>query len=120
MFKAPDNNLYIGGDSGLILYKPINKTQGIDNPNSNSFSISIFPNPNNGVFTLSYIGNSSNENLSVFIYDLMGHLLYHEIFICTGLENKISINPGIHTSGLYFLKIKNKHFGETTQKLIVE
>ena len=120
MFKAPDNNLYIGGDSGLILYKPINKTQGIDNPNSNSFSISIFPNPNNGVFTLSYIGNSSNENLSVFIYDLMGHLLYHEIFICTGLENKISINPGIHTSGLYFLKIKNNHFGETTQKLIVE
>lgn len=74
---------------------------GIAQINSNSESISLFPNPNNGVFTLLYHLTAPNTELKII--DITGRTIYEQNLL--GTEGTEQINSAALTNGLFFWQI---------------
>jgi len=75
-----------------VIYDGIN-----DNNKSNSFT--IYPNPNNGKFIIKI--NNDNNNKEIYIYSLIGELIYK-----SSLNNKITeFDLSQYKKGIYFIKL---------------
>lgn len=71
------------------------------NKNNNSEIITISPNPNTGVFKINYCGIPMT-NKHVFIYDLLGKILWDSKFP----ENELTLDLSKQPPGVYSLKIE--------------
>jgi hypothetical protein len=80
-------------------------------------NFSIYPNPNKGQFTVS-LNSSSDENVTVTVYDIRGRRIYDNTF-----ENSSNFNQSIDLnsvqSGMYLVKVSNGD-KQATKKIIVE
>ncbi len=85
---------------------------GVEDILSNQLLFDLFPNPSNGQITIRLSENIGNCKLTV--HNLLGELLYSEIFS----EQLTVHNLGLKT-GLYFVSLDNKG-QKFTRKIIVE
>lgn len=105
-------------DKSFSLYNPSNQDceyylsiVGTKELQKNKY-VKYYPNPSNGEFT---IESTSNEQLSVTIYDSFGRLLRSlEVAPMESLKVDISEN----NSGIYFLRIQDVNDNITTLKII--
>ena len=121
MYKAPDNNLYIFGDSGLILYKSVNKTEGLDNLVSNSLTVSIFPNPCTTFLTLSWSAETENEKFIILIYDLLGKKVseLQKVTSSQGILRNEVVNFNL-PAGIYLLELRSEKGYKSIVKIAVQ
>jgi hypothetical protein len=102
--------------SGNVLYASylLSSNLGIDEPEDNSFTFSVFPNPSNGKFTISFKNGYFN---TIEIYNLIGE----RVFIKDGIKEQSSetIDLSNFPKGIYFIKIND---GEKThtEKVVIQ
>ncbi|MFA5782615.1 MAG: T9SS type A sorting domain-containing protein, partial [Bacteroidales bacterium] len=99
-------------------YKTINigssPIVGVDEIIEQNSKIKIYPNPTSEVLTVKSI-RSSNEALTLNIYNVMGALVKTE----TLEQNQQQINIGDLSNGIYMVEIKSKEWSKK-QKLIIQ
>ena len=109
----PNTNPYIGDyaiSESEEAQKPITITgDTLLQSNKNN---TIVPNPNTGSFTLI----STVNNNQVFIYDLLGNLIHHQV--ATSLNEQIDISS--HPKGIYFVKIQTEDGKVEVQKVVYQ
>ena len=74
----------------------------MDTRNENTL-ISIFPNPNEGTFTLSTGSESDLFPATVFVYDVLGNIIYRATDVKSPLLN---IDISGHAKGIYFVRVQ--------------
>ena len=79
---------------------------------------SVFPNPNNGSLTFK-LHDEQMEGIIVEIFNGLGQLVYTGKFEMCFPFRTYSIETGIPTGGIYFVRIGNKNSFEI-KKIIVE
>lgn len=79
--------------------------------------LKIHPNPNNGSFALE-LQSTSNEAISVDIFDISGRKVYQRKFENT-INFKGQINLGNVTSGLYLMTISDGE-RQTTKRIVIQ
>ena len=79
---------------------------------------SIFPNPNNGEFTIK-LNSSTDEDVSVEIYDIRGRSVYSKSFANTSSDFNQTINLNAIESGMYLVKV-NDGDKEAIKKILIE
>ncbi len=123
-------NVYVGGDFEQTIFHVGPDTlllQGQEDPfvakyrsacapefvpeSGNEENISIYPNPSNGIFTL----NSSISNGEIFIYNLMGELVFQSQLNSPAF----TIDLSNEASGIYFVHV-NTGKELFTRKVIVQ
>jgi hypothetical protein len=88
------------------------------NENKNEDLVSIFPNPNNGSFMLNYT-STSNQKVSLKLYDRIGRMVYSSEVKVTSGSNPIEMNIQNLNSGIYMFELINEQ-GKQTQKIVIE
>ncbi|MBA3649795.1 MAG: T9SS type A sorting domain-containing protein [Chitinophagales bacterium] len=71
---------------------------------ANSKAINVYPNPNKGNMTIEYFG-SSESDVQLKIYDLMGKVVYNQINHAVNGTNTYSVNADKLSSGIYMVEI---------------
>ncbi len=82
--------------------------------NSENTRFNLYPNPASEILTLSSY-NSSNEKLTLNIYNVMGTLVKSEMLN----QNQLQINIGNLSNGIYSVELKSKDY-TGKQKLIIQ
>ena len=84
----------------LVLYTP---PTGIDEVNSESVSIKVYPNPSSGVFTLRAESEKVNvESAMVEIYNMLGETVYSQ---SSTFNSPLSINLSSQPEGIYLYRV---------------
>ncbi len=102
------NRLYIADEYNNRIRKVTNISLDI-NPVPYENTITLLPNPNNGEFRIvGKIGTTTEEDVTIEIYDLIGHKIYNERLIkySGNLNEQIQLS-GIVSNGMYILTIQS-------------
>jgi hypothetical protein len=78
-------------------------------------SLTLSPNPSNGFFDLSF--ESASQDISIFITDVLGRIVYQEAIKNVSGFYKKQIDISANRKGVYFVKIAGEN-GSSTQKII--
>ena len=84
---------------------------------TNDVQFNVSPNPANAYFSVSYSNTVHLDNLNIQLLDISGRIVKSETM---GLNNSIQIETSELTSGIYFLRIRDKNQILQTQKLIIQ
>lgn len=82
--------------------------------NENEFdNLSVYPNPTNGLLN---IGSSNNlDNVKVSVFDIAGRVLTKSVSVNHNSNNKLSLNIGQLSTGVYFVTIKDVRHQSTVK-----
>ena len=80
--------------------------------------IGSFPNPVNDNFTVKY-ANTSSENISIKLYDILGNVLLNEHHESMPGYNEIKLDASNLSSGIYTVSVSNRD-EQIIQRIIVE
>ncbi|MEP7171662.1 MAG: T9SS type A sorting domain-containing protein, partial [Bacteroidota bacterium] len=120
-----DSGVFTGGstypDFGLW-YRPyseldIQVSTGVNENESISAPLSIFPNPVSSALTVSF-PSSSNQNIELRIYNTLGKQIYFTKEEITAGKFEKEINVEKLSDGIYFLQLKTKE-GNLNRKIII-
>ncbi|CAN5135540.1 hypothetical protein BH09BAC5_BH09BAC5_10330 [soil metagenome] len=94
------------GSDDIYIQKLNQNPTGFLEMNSNTTSLSVYPNPTNGNFILQ--ANQMNETFAlVSITDLSGRILYQKNIECLNREIYSRIDISGFSSGIYFVQVKS-------------
>ena len=105
--------LYTATLSSGTIYKIIDKTAGIAE-NKATGRIQIYPNPFTGNLTLE-LTSYDMPDAELSIFNLQGRLIYQSVLNV----DKLTLNPGITSPGLYIVRLKTRN-GVKYEKIIRE
>ncbi|MBI2723111.1 MAG: T9SS type A sorting domain-containing protein [Bacteroidetes bacterium] len=89
---------------------------GIQDYNTNSNNISLYPNPNNGIFTLSF-KDVSYSAINITVKNVLGQTVYERPNF--KLDNtEIKINLADLSKGIYFITVEERNQAFTTKFII--
>ena len=89
-------------DSSIVTILPSSTIE------TNEFEkIRVYPNPSKDIFNILF-ENSSDQHLSISIYDILGKLIYYKNYNNVNSDFKASINLEKYLGSLYLLEIKTK------------
>jgi len=90
---------------------------GIDDPNGNSLSYSIYPNPTKGLITVNINGISSKLELQ--ITNIQGEVIHTEKLANNKHSYSKDIDLSTYAKGVYFVKIINNNFVKV-EKIVLQ
>ncbi|MFH0865453.1 MAG: T9SS type A sorting domain-containing protein [Bacteroidota bacterium] len=70
--------------------------------------ILIYPNPTSGIFTLSYISNSSGENI-IIMYNLVGQVVLTKAVLQSAGTNTVTFDISSFSQGIYMLELTTEN-----------
>ncbi|MGB4095655.1 MAG: T9SS type A sorting domain-containing protein [Bacteroidales bacterium] len=79
-------------------------------------SLDIFPNPNNGTFTIQL--DEAHSNVSIYVYDLNGRIVYSKNGLFDQLNTEIIKLPDV-SDGLYYLHLSSENIN-AFEKIIIK
>jgi hypothetical protein len=97
-----NGDLYAGGNftSPAVGIAKLAGPLGIDNINTHTTALTVYPNPGKGLFT--FQSPTLNGNLSVEVYNIMGEKVYHELL--KQAQNSFQINLDV-PNGIYLYRV---------------
>lgn len=103
------------GENGLVMKTTSGGTVGFEeiSENNASHSIHIFPNPVSDNF---YINTQGFDKVELFIYNQTGKLVYTKQI--TSITEKIKIDCGFLSPGIYFIQLNNGAENIKNKKII--
>jgi len=122
--QTSDNGYIISGDiswygKGIDVYLVKTNSDGISGfhqiikPNS---TCNVFPNPNNGTFTIQL--DKAHSNVSIYIYDLIGRIVYSKNGLFDQLNTEVIKLPDV-SDGLYYLHLLSENIN-AFEKIIIK
>jgi hypothetical protein len=83
-------------------------------------NFNIYPNPvNAGIIYIEFDNYKENDDVSLYVYNVMGQQIEHKILKQVNINSKVSLPIRKWESGVYFIRIQGKLMQQTT-KFIVE
>ncbi|MGE4288699.1 MAG: T9SS type A sorting domain-containing protein [Salinivirgaceae bacterium] len=80
----------------------------------------IYPNPvNAGTIYIELDNFNENEDISLYVYNVMGQQIEHKTIRQVDVNSKVSLSTRKWESGVYFIKTQGKRMQQTT-KIIIE
>ena len=79
-------------------------------------SLDIFPNPNNGTFTIQL--DEAHSNVSIYVYDLNGRIVYSKNGLFDQLKTEVIKLPDV-SDGLYYLHLSSENIN-AFEKIIIK
>lgn len=95
---------YVTDANGCTVKTCVSLVLGVNNLQSGSADISIYPVPNRGSFTLAF-GRPLSGTAVVEIYNVLGAKVYNELLTSTQQDHLINMNE--QPAGIYFLRVLN-------------
>lgn len=102
------NNLHFSQNSAL----------SIDDFETDTTVVKVFPNPMITHTTLQFTANQ-NETVQVILYDQLGKQVYNTTYNAVSGKNSITLNRANLSAGLYFCKIVSNQYNFNPLKLII-
>lgn len=120
---AADSNLRLGyyiawSDGRVDTLERVRENVGVNELNTKNSAFVMYPNPATDKVTVAFTA-SQKQSLNVNIMDIRGALVKTVNVMPVLGENKVEIETGDLTKGIYFIQL-NGLAGFTTQKLIIE
>ena len=82
-------------------------------------NVNIYPNPFEQGFVYSYY-SEEGEDLQVFIYDIVGHLIYNKLYKCESCINSVDIYTPELLPGSYTLIVRHLRSGYETRQAVIK
>ena len=122
--QTSDNGYIISGNiswygKGIDVYLVKTNSDGISGfhqiikPDS---TFNVFPNPNNGTFTIQL--DKAHSNVSIYVYDLIGRIVYSKNGLFDQLNTEIIKLPNV-SDGLYYLHLSSENIN-AFEKIIIK
>lgn len=122
--QTSDNGYIISGEiswygKGIDVYLVKTNSDGISGfhqiikPNS---TFNVFPNPNNGTFTIQL--DKAHSNVSIYVYDLIGRIVYSNNGLFDQLNTEIIKLPDV-SDGLYYVHLVSENIN-AFEKIIIK
>ncbi|MEI6852988.1 MAG: T9SS type A sorting domain-containing protein [Bacteroidota bacterium] len=103
--------------SNTFMFKTISGV-GIENNNSNIYTVSIYPNPSlTGKINIQ-IESSNYEDVSISLLNMVGQEVYNQTLGVKSGENIFNLDLSTKENGIYFLKLQNGD-NTLTRKIIL-
>jgi len=84
----------------------------------NNYEFTTTPNPNEGVFTVKFTSKSPSEKIKVFVYDILGKVLFAEEYPNVGdFVQEIEL-PNKPQTGVYFVRLTDGQVEKVSKILI--
>jgi len=122
--QTSDNGYIISGNiswygKGIDVYLVKTNSDGISGfhqiikPDS---TFNVFPNPNNGTFTIQL--DEAHSNVSIYVYDLNGRIVYSKNGLFDQLKTEVIKLPDV-SDGLYYLHLSSENIN-AFEKIIIK